>query len=95
MKRVRSHVNVALHRGSTHVILLCMQRADLHGRAQDVLKRRLNVTLPELEMPEVLFFPVAVQQHQGRRTTHNRSSAPCLWQQLSGWLPSADRSPAR
>ena len=36
--------------------LLCVQRADLHGRAQDVLKRKLNVTLPELEMPEVLFF---------------------------------------
>lgn len=34
-------------------MFLCMQRADLHGRAQDVLKRKLNVTLPDLEMPEV------------------------------------------
>lgn len=32
---------------------LSAQRADLHGQAQDVLKRKLNVTLPELEMPEV------------------------------------------
>ena len=47
-------VDVALHWGNTHPGLLCVQRADLHGRAQDVLKRKLNVTLPELEMPEVL-----------------------------------------
>jgi hypothetical protein len=49
-----------------------VQRADLHGRAQDVLKRRLNVTLPELEMPEVLFFLVAISKTQKRSNAYTR-----------------------
>ncbi len=33
---------------------LAPQRANLNGRVQDVLKTKLNVTLPELKTPDVL-----------------------------------------
>lgn len=55
-----------------------MQRADLHGRAQDVLKRKLNVTLPELEMPEVLSCCVAVDSIAG-------GQLPTLGRVLHAW----------
>lgn len=70
---------------------LYMQRADLHGRAQDVLKRRLNVTLPELEMPEVHLFatwiPVALGPvHAGHRQCFCQCTACIKETHATCWL---------